>query len=46
MRSVSGSGLGGGQISTAGTVSIFYNPTGNNSTVNSAAGRFRLLRGT
>ena len=26
--------FGGGQISTAGTVSIFYNPTGSNSTVN------------
>ena len=26
--------FGGGQVSTAGTVSIFYNPTGNNSTVN------------
>ncbi|MEH2607817.1 beta strand repeat-containing protein [Bradyrhizobium sp. AZCC 1693] len=28
--------FGGGQISTAGTVSIFYNPTGSNSTVNAA----------
>ena len=26
--------FGGGQVSTAGTVSIFYNPTGSNSTVN------------
>ena len=26
--------FGGGQISTAGTVSIFYNPTGSNSTLN------------
>ncbi|MEH2543341.1 MULTISPECIES: beta strand repeat-containing protein [unclassified Bradyrhizobium] len=26
--------FGGGQISTAGTVSIFYNPTGSNSTIN------------
>ena len=26
--------FGGGQVSTAGTVSIFYNPTGTNSTVN------------
>ena len=26
--------FGGGQVSTAGTVSIFYNPTGGNSTVN------------
>ena len=26
--------FGGGQISTAGTVSIFYNPTGGNSTIN------------
>ncbi|UPK01712.1 MBG domain-containing protein [Bradyrhizobium sp. 170] len=28
--------FGGGQVSTAGTVSIFYNPTGDNSTVNPA----------
>lgn len=28
--------FGGGQISTAGTVSIFYNPTGSSSTVNAA----------
>ncbi|ANW01474.1 beta strand repeat-containing protein [Bradyrhizobium icense] len=27
--------FGGGQVSTAGTVSIFYNPTGSSSTVNS-----------
>ena len=26
--------FGGGQVSTAGTVSIFYNPTGTNSTIN------------
>ena len=26
--------FGGGQVSTAGAVSIFYNPTGNNSTLN------------
>jgi hypothetical protein len=26
--------FGGGQVSTAGTVSIYYNPTGSNSTVN------------
>jgi filamentous hemagglutinin family protein len=28
--------FGGGQVSTAGTVSVFYNPTGSNSTVNAS----------